>query len=58
MHPHNQLTNRLDTTRHNSVALDLCVSAAPQGVYTLMGPELGEDGWVKDPVRLEWATGK
>jgi hypothetical protein len=39
------------------VALDLCVSAAPKGVYTLMGPELGEDGWVKDPIRLEWATG-
>lgn len=43
---------------HNSVALDLCVSAAPKGVYTLMGPELGEDGWVKDPIRLDWATGK
>ena len=39
------------------MALDLCVSAAPQGVYTLMGPELGEDGWVLDPIRLDWATG-
>lgn len=43
--------------RHNSVALDLCVSAAPQGTYTLMGPELDADGWVKDPIRLEWASG-
>ena len=43
--------------RHNSVALDLCVSAAPDGVYTNMGPELGEDGWVKDPIRLDWRTG-
>lgn len=43
--------------RHNSVALDLCVSAEPNGVYTLMGPELDEDGWVKDPVRCDWKTG-
>ena len=32
--------------RHNSVALDLCVSAKP-GVYTLMGPELDEDGYAE-----------
>ena len=43
--------------RHNSVALDLCVSAEPSGVYTMMGPELGPDGWVKDPVRCDWKTG-
>ena len=53
--------------RHNSVALDLCVSASipAEGhgeggrspVYTLMGPELDEDGWVKDPVRCDWITG-
>ena len=49
--------------RHNSVALDLCVSAqvAEGGerskVYTLMGPELDEDGWVKDPVRCDWTSG-
>ncbi|KAM3567953.1 hypothetical protein VYU27_009913 [Nannochloropsis oceanica] len=40
--------------RHNSVALDLAVHAAPDGVYTLMGPELDEDGWVKHPIRLDW----
>jgi gentisate 1,2-dioxygenase len=43
--------------RHNSVALDLCVSAAPEGVYTMMGPELDEHGWVKDPIRCDWKTG-
>jgi len=43
--------------RHNSVALDLAVSAPESGVYTLMGPELNEDGWVKNPFRVEWKTG-
>ena len=43
--------------RHNSVALDLCVSAEPTGVYTLMGPELDEEGWVKNPVKCDWKTG-
>jgi len=43
--------------RHNSVALDLCVFAPPSGCYTLMGPELDESGWVKDPVRAEWGSG-
>mmetsp|Transcript_25207 Transcript_25207/g.34673 ORF Transcript_25207/g.34673 Transcript_25207/m.34673 type:complete len:344 (-) Transcript_25207:248-1279(-) len=44
--------------RHNSVALDLCVSAEPgDGVYTLMGPELDEEGWVKNPVKCIWRTG-
>jgi gentisate 1,2-dioxygenase len=46
--------------RHQSVAVDLCVSVAPGAeglVYTLMGPELDEAGWVRDPVRMEWASG-
>lgn len=43
--------------RHNSVALDLCVSAASEGVYTNMGPELDAEGWVKDPIRCDWKTG-
>lgn len=43
--------------RHNSVALDLCVCAPNNGVYTLMGPELDENGNVKDPVRCEWESG-
>jgi len=42
--------------RHNSVALDLAVHAAP-GAYTLMGKELDSHGWVKDPVRVDWTTG-
>lgn len=44
--------------RHNSVALDLCVAAEPgDKVYTLMGPELNEDGWVKDPIKCLWKSG-
>jgi gentisate 1,2-dioxygenase len=43
--------------RHNSVALDLCVSAESSGVYTLMGPELNADGTVKNPIRAEWESG-
>lgn len=52
--------------RHNSVAIDLCVFASPSldptqpeksEVYTLMGPELDEEGWVKDPIRMNWTTG-
>jgi len=43
--------------RHNSVALDLAVSSVSGKVYTLMGPELDEDGWVKNPVRRDWVAG-
>lgn len=44
--------------RHNSVALDLCVSAETgDKVYTLMGPELDEEGWVKNPIKCVWRTG-
>jgi len=43
--------------RHNSVALDLAVSAPESGAYTLMGPELDENGWVKNPFRVDWKTG-
>lgn len=44
--------------RHNSVALDLCVSAeVGDKVYTNMGPELGEDGWVKNPIKCVWKSG-
>ena len=42
--------------KHNSVALDLCVSGG-ENVYTLMGPELDEHGWVKNPLRINWETG-
>jgi len=43
--------------RHNSVALDIAVSCASEGVYTLMGKELDENGWVKDPVKVTWIEG-
>jgi gentisate 1,2-dioxygenase len=44
--------------RHNSVALDLCVWAEEGNkVYTMMGPELDEAGWVKNPVKCLWKTG-
>lgn len=44
--------------RHNSVALDLAVYAAPGGkVYTLMAAELDEHGAFKDPVRVDWESG-
>lgn len=43
--------------RHSSVAIDLCVSSEPEGVYTLMGPELDDEGWVKNPIRCAWKTG-
>ena len=40
--------------RHNSVALDLCVSAKDDNVYTLMGKELNEDGSIKEPIKMVW----
>jgi gentisate 1,2-dioxygenase len=45
--------------RHNSVALDLCTYAKGKtGVYTLMGPDLEEDGkTIKNPVRVDWGSG-
>lgn len=43
--------------RHNSVALDLCVRGGSPEVYTLMGKELDNDGWIKDPIKVEWTDG-
>ena len=40
--------------RHNSIAIDLCISAEENKVYTLMGKELNEDGSVKDPIKRYW----
>ncbi len=42
--------------RHQSVALDFVVDAQP-GAYTLLGPELQEDGTIKDAVRVDWVKG-
>ena len=42
--------------RHNSVALDLAVSAGAN-VYTLMGKEVDADGNIIDPIRCDWTPG-
>jgi gentisate 1,2-dioxygenase len=45
--------------RHQSVAIDLCVSigAGAEGlVYTVMGPELDQDGWVKNGIKMNWTS--
>lgn len=42
--------------RHNSIAIDLCISAERNKVYTLMGKELNEDGTVKNPIKRYWQT--
>ncbi|MFZ0408849.1 MAG: cupin [Cyanobium sp.] len=42
--------------RHQSVALDLIVDCDP-GCYTLVGKELGEDGMIRDPFRIDWQAG-
>lgn len=40
------------------MALDLCVYAGKKGgVYTLIGPELDEEGMVRNPVRCDWISG-
>lgn len=43
--------------RHQSVAVDFVVDARP-GVYTLLGPELNEDGTIRDAVRVDWVAGE
>jgi gentisate 1,2-dioxygenase len=42
--------------RHNSVALDLCITAKP-GVYTMISRECAADGSLVDPIRAEWSAG-
>ena len=42
--------------RHNSVALDLCVSASP-GVYTLMGRDIDSEGNIINPIKCDWTPG-
>ncbi len=39
--------------RHQSVALDLITACAP-GCYSLVGPGLGDDGTIVDPIRVDW----
>lgn len=40
--------------RHNSIAIDLCLSAEENKVYTLMGKYLGDDGLIKNPIKRYW----
>jgi len=41
--------------RHNSVALDLCISCSDvENVYTLVGEKLDERGNIVDPVKVHW----
>lgn len=42
--------------RHNSIALDFCVSAGPD-TYTLIGKELDENGQIIDPIKAMWTPG-
>jgi gentisate 1,2-dioxygenase len=42
--------------RHQSVAIDLIVEAAP-GCHTLVGTELDGDGQIRNPKRMDWETG-
>jgi len=39
--------------RHQSVALDLITACRP-GCYTLVGPDVDDDGRIVDPVRVDW----
>ncbi|WP_232023354.1 hypothetical protein [Thiomicrorhabdus aquaedulcis] len=42
--------------RHNSIALDFCVSAGSE-TYTLIGKELDENGQIIDPIKAMWTPG-
>ncbi|MEA5390740.1 cupin [Cyanobium gracile UHCC 0139] len=42
--------------RHQSVALDLIIDCDP-GCYSLVGTELGPDGAILNPTRIDWEPG-
>jgi gentisate 1,2-dioxygenase len=42
--------------RHQSAAVDLIVDCGA-GCYTLVGSEIGPDGTIADPVRVDWEPG-
>ncbi len=42
--------------RHNSIALDLCVSAGPD-TYTMIGRDLDTDGNIVNPFKAMWTPG-
>ncbi|MHC6226849.1 cupin [Pseudomonas sp. X10] len=42
--------------RHQSIALDFIIDCPP-GCYSLVGTELGADGQIRNPVRVDWTPG-
>lgn len=42
--------------RHNSIALDFCVSAGPD-TYTMIGKDIDEDGQIINPIKAMWTPG-
>ena len=45
--------------RHNSVALDLCISCSDsENIYTLVGDELDENGNIVNPTKVNWKQGE
>jgi gentisate 1,2-dioxygenase len=45
--------------RHNSVALDLCISCTDsENIYTLVGDELDEQGNIVNPQKVNWKQGE
>ena len=42
--------------RHNSIALDFCVSAGPD-TYTMIGKEIDENGDIINPIKAMWTPG-
>mmetsp|Transcript_25583 Transcript_25583/g.61641 ORF Transcript_25583/g.61641 Transcript_25583/m.61641 type:complete len:391 (+) Transcript_25583:222-1394(+) len=42
--------------KHNSVALDLCISAG-ENTYTLMSRQIDDEGNLVNPVRMDWEAG-
>ena len=45
--------------RHNSVALDLCISCTDSdNIYTLVGDEVDENGNIVNPTKVNWKQGE
>ena len=42
--------------QHNSVALDLCVTAPKFGCYTLMSEKIDKNGNLINPIRMDWES--
>lgn len=42
--------------RHNSIAIDYCVSAG-KNTYTMIGKEVDAEGQIIDPIKAQWVAG-